>query len=124
MRGRITCLGGRVETGALPAGHRGEPGHAGNGGGRRPAGESSGMPRRRSSQRLEKAQEAAFTALAAVSSYLDSDEDLPVFFGRLSETVAGLVRARPAGVCGLGPPGGLAVPPPPFCFASHSPIPS
>ncbi len=122
MRGWITCLEGSVETVALPAGHRGEPGHAGNGGGRRPAGESSGMPRRRSSQRLEKAQEAAFTALAAVSSYLDSDEDLPVFFGRLSETVAGLVRARRAGFWRLGPQGVLSLQPTAFGFAADSPI--
>src|SRR5258708_38124947 len=122
MRGWITCLEGSVETVALPAGPRGEPGHAGNGGGRRPAGESSGMPRRRSSQRLEKAQEAAFTALAAVSSSLDSDEDLPVFFGRLSETVAGLVRARRAGFWRLGPQGVLSLQPPAFGFPADSPI--
>src|SRR5260370_5865765 len=124
MRGWITCLEGSVETVALPAGQRGERGHAGNGGGRRPAGESSGMPRRRSSRRLEKAQEAAFTALAAVSSYLDSDEDLPVFFGRLSETVAGLVRARRAGVLRLGPRGVLSLQPTAFGFAAASPIPA
>src|SRR5258708_12792317 len=82
------------------------------------------MPRRRSSQRLEKAQEAAFTALAAVSSYLDSDEDLPVFFGRLSETVAGLVRARRAGFWQLGPQGVLSFQPPAFRFAPDSPLPA
>src|SRR5258708_12386215 len=123
MRGRITCLEGSVETVALPAGHRGEPGHAGNGGGRRPAGESSGMPRRRSSQRLEKAQEAAFTALAAVSSYLDSDEDLPVFFGRLSETRAGPVPAPRAGSWRPGPPTLPTPPPPPSRFSPPSPPP-
>src|SRR5260370_7969180 len=122
MRGWITCLEGSVETVALPAGQRGERGHAGSGGGGRLAGESSGMPRRRSSRRLEKAQEAAFTALAAVSSYLDSDEDLPVFFGRLSETVAGLVRARRAGFWRLGPRGVLSLQPTAFGFAADSPI--
>src|SRR5258708_10534306 len=82
------------------------------------------MGRGRAWQRLERAREAVFTALAAVSSYLDSDEDLPVFFGRLSETVAGLVRARRAGFWRLGPQGVLSLQPTALGLAADSPIPA
>jgi signal transduction histidine kinase len=122
MRGRITWLEGNVETVALPAGRRGEPAHAGNTGGRRPAAEPERKRKQRSGPRLEKAQQAAFTALAAVSSYLDADEDLPVFFGRLSETVAGLVGARRAAFWRLGPRGVLDLQPRAFGFPADSPI--
>src|SRR5258708_36420150 len=81
------------------------------------------MGRGRAWQRLERAREAVFTALAAVSSYLDSDEDLPVFFGRLSETVAGLVRARRAGVSRLGAPGVLSLQPTALGLAADLPLP-
>src|SRR5258708_5172871 len=122
MRGRITCLEGSVETVALPAGHRGEPGHAGNGGGRRPAGGAPGMARGRPSQRLGKGPGAGVPAPPPASPHPDSDEDLPVFFGRLSETVAGLVRARRAGFWRLGPQGVLSLQPTAFGFAADSPI--
>jgi signal transduction histidine kinase len=62
------------------------------------------------------------TALAAVSSYLDADEDLPLFFGRLSETVAGLVGARRAGFWRLGPRGVFGLQPRAFGFPADSPI--
>jgi signal transduction histidine kinase len=107
-----------LEIVALPAERREESAHAGNRGGRRP----ERKPKPRSAQRLEKAQQAAFTALAAVSSYLDADEDLAVFFGRLSETVAGLVGARRAGFWRLGPRGVLGLQPRAFGFPADSPI--
>jgi signal transduction histidine kinase len=122
MRGRITCLEGNVEIVALPVGHRAEPAHAGSSDGRRPAVGSARRPKRRASRRLDKAQEAAFAALAAVSSYLDADEELPVFFGRLSETVAGLVGARRVGFWRLGPRGVLGLQPYAFGFPAASAI--
>jgi signal transduction histidine kinase len=57
-----------------------------------------------------------------VSSYLDADEELPVFFGRLSETVAGLVGARRAGFWRQGPRGALSLQPRAFGFPTDSPI--
>ena len=122
MKGWITCLEGNVEIVALPAGQRAQSAHTGSSGDRRPAGETARMPKRRSSQRLEKAQEAAVAAVAAVSSYLDADEELPVFFGRLSETVAGLVGARRGGFWRLGPRGVLGLQPRAFGFPADSPI--
>ena len=122
MRGWITCLEGNVEIVALPAGHHEEPAHAGNSGGRGASAHSERRPKQRPSQRLGKSQQAAVTALAAVSSYLDADEELPVFFARLSETVAGLVGARRAGFWRLGPRGALSLQPRAFGFPAHSPI--
>src|SRR4051812_36266542 len=61
--------------------------------------------RMRGAQRLEKAHDAASVALGAVSSYLETDVDLPVFFGHLCETIAGLVGARRAAFWRLGPNG-------------------
>jgi signal transduction histidine kinase len=122
METQKTCLEGNVEIVALPAGRRAEPGHAGNHGGRRSAAAPERKPKQRSATRLEKSQQAAFTALAAVSSYLDADEDLPVFFGRLSKTVAGLVGARRAGFWRLGARGVMSLQPRAFGFPADSPI--
>jgi signal transduction histidine kinase len=107
---------------ALPAGGRPESAHAGTSNGRTPAGQPERKPKQATAPRLEKAQQAAVTALAAVSSYLDADEDLPVFFGRLSETVAGLVGARRAGFWRLGARGTLGLQPRAFGFPADSPI--
>jgi len=122
MEGRIISLEGNVEIVALPAVRRGEPGRAGSRGSRGSAEAPERKPRQRAAQRLEKAQQAAFSALATVSSYLDADEDLPVFFGRLSETVAGLVDARRAGFWRLGPRGVLGLQPKAFGFPPDSSI--
>jgi signal transduction histidine kinase len=89
---------------------------------RKPSGELARKSATRSAQRLEKAQQAAFAALGAVSSYLDADEDLPVFFGRLSQTVAGLVGARRAAFWRLGRRGVLSLQPKAFGFPVDSPI--
>ncbi len=85
--------------------------------------EGDGSPRpKRSLHQLEKSQEAAFSALAAVSSYLDSDEDLPDFFARLSATIAELSHAKRAAFWRLGPRGTLAVQPKPHGFAADSQV--
>jgi signal transduction histidine kinase len=91
----------------------------GNGRLRRP-GETG--PRRSSPLQLERSQAAALAALAAVSSYLDSDEGLPEFFGRLSRTVAELGGARRAAFWRVGSRGTLALQPSPFGFPADSPI--
>ena len=111
-----------MEIVALPAGRRGESAHARKSEGHGPAAEPARKRKKRSGPRLEKAQQAAFAALAAVSSYLDADEDLPDFFGRLSETVAGLVGARRAGFWRLGPRGALGLQPTAFGFPAESPV--
>jgi len=86
-------------------------------------GDSRGRAKR-SPQRAEKAdkQDSAFAALAAVSSYLDSDEDLPDFFARLSNTIAELSHARRAAFWRLGARGTLAVQPKPHGFTDDSPV--
>src|SRR6202163_3993916 len=122
MEGRTISLEGNVETVALPAGRRAKSVDAGNRGGRVAAGETERNPKQRSAQRLEKAQTAAVSALTAVSSYLDVDEDLPAFFCRLSETVAGLVGARRAAFWRLGPRGVLGLQPKAFGFPANSRI--
>jgi len=110
-----------VEIAALPSSTQTAPVLAADGI-RKPSGELARKSATRSAQRLERAQQAAFAALGAVSSYLDADEDLPVFFGRLSETVAGLVGARRAAFWCLGPRGVLSLQPKAFGFPVDSPI--
>jgi signal transduction histidine kinase len=122
MEGWIISLEGNVEIVALPAGRRGESAGARTSGGRRRTAEADHKPKPRTAQRLEKAQRAAVSALAAVSSYLDADEDLPAFFCRLSETVAGLVGARRAAFWRLGPRGVLGLQPKAFGFPANSRI--
>jgi signal transduction histidine kinase len=122
MECRRTRLEGNVDIVALPAGSRAESAHAGHRDGSKPATGTGSKPKQRSAERLEKAQQAAFAALAAVSSYLDADEDLPVFFGRLSETVASLVGARRAAFWCLGSRGSLSLQPRAFGFSADSPI--
>ena len=81
-----------------------------------------GPPSKRSGNQLERSQDAALAALRAVSSYLDSDEDIPSFFARLSATVAKQTRARRAAFWRLGPRGTLALQPAPWGFAADSPV--
>lgn len=91
-------------------------------GGRADADEARPRPKTRATQRLEKAQAAAFMALRAVSSYTEADVDVPVFFGRLSATVAGLVKARRVAFWRLGGDRTLAIQAHPYGFATDSPI--
>jgi signal transduction histidine kinase len=100
---------------ALPAGDGPDRALVRNDGGHR-------KPSTRTAQRLERAQQAAFAALGAVSSYLDADEELPAFFGRLSETVAGLVGARRAAFWRLGARDVLSLQPKAYGFPPASPI--
>jgi signal transduction histidine kinase len=82
-----------------------------------------GGPRSRmSAQQQERSYESALAAVHAVSSYLDADEDLPTFFGRLSATIAEQSGATRAAFWRLGPRGSLALQPEPFGFESHSRI--
>ena len=91
--------------------------------GKSAAGDGETAPRaRRSSHLLERSQESALAAMTAVFSYLDSDEDLPTFFGRLSATIAELTRARRAAFWRLGPRGMLALQQGPHGFDDDSPI--
>ncbi|HXM72630.1 MAG TPA: ATP-binding protein, partial [Candidatus Dormibacteraeota bacterium] len=100
---------------ALPADNGPEPTLVGRDTGQR-------KPKTRTVQRLERAQQAAFAALGAVSSYLDADEELPAFFGRLSESVAGLVGARRAAFWRLGARDVLSLQPRAFGFPANSPV--
>ena len=87
-----------------------------------PIGAEGGARSRRSAQQLERSHESALAAMTAVSSYLDSDEDLPEFFGRLSATIAEQIGARRAAFWRLGPRGTLALQPAPFGFEDHSAV--
>jgi signal transduction histidine kinase len=58
--------------------------------------------------------------LSAVSSYLESDEDLPALFRRLSATTAELAGARRAAFWRLGPRGTLALQPAAHGFPDRS----
>jgi signal transduction histidine kinase len=109
-----------VEVVALPADRRPEAASAP--GAHTDASETRPRPKNRATQRLEKAQVAAFMALRAVSSYSEAGVELPVFFGRLSETIAGLVKARRVAFWGLGPDRTVAVQPHPHGFSADSPI--
>lgn len=83
-------------------------------------GESPARPKSRATQRLEKAQLAAYMVLRAVSSYAGTEVELPVFFGSLGETVAKLVKARRVAFWRLDPDGTLSVQPAPYGFADDS----
>jgi signal transduction histidine kinase len=115
-----TLLEGQVEAVAVPAQSRPEPSSAPDDQERE--GEARARPKTRATQRLEKAQVAAFMALRAVSSYSEVGGELLVFFGRLSETVARLVKARRAAFWRLGPDRTLTVQPQPYGFADDSPL--
>jgi signal transduction histidine kinase len=110
-----------VEVVALPADRRPEAA-APAPDGRADADEARPRPKTRATQRLEKAQVAAFMALRAVSSYSEAGEELPIFFGRLGATVAGLVRARRVAFWRIGHERTLAIQPEAHGFAADSPI--
>lgn len=60
-------------------------------------------------------------AMRAVSSHLDSSEELPDFFGRLSKAIAELTGAKRAAFWRLGPRGTLALESAPYGFPKDSP---
>jgi signal transduction histidine kinase len=81
-----------------------------------------GTKAKRTAAQLERSQEGALAAIAAVSSYLDSDEDLSEFFARLSANVARLTGATRTAFWRLGPRGTLALQGAPHGFPDDSPI--
>ena len=83
-------------------------------------GETRPRPKSRATQRLEKAQLAAYMVLRLVSSYAEAEVELPAFFGELGETLAKLVKARRVAFWRLGPDGTLSVQPEPYGFAADS----
>ncbi|HEY1420045.1 MAG TPA: ATP-binding protein [Candidatus Dormibacteraeota bacterium] len=89
-----------MELAALPVG--GELALAADQARPQPGGEGVHRSKRRSGIRMQKAHDSAHAALAAVSSYLDADEDLPAFFHRLSEAIAKQVGARRVAFWQLG----------------------
>lgn len=112
-----------MEVVAPPAERRPKATSAPNDTGQKAGGDQSRPQKRtRATQRLSKAQVAAFIALGAVSSYLEADVELAVFFGRLTETISRLVGARRMAFWRMGPDRVLAVEPHSFGFAADSPI--
>lgn len=106
-----------METAALPV--SGEAAVAANG--LRPeVGDSGSKSSKRNAQHLEKMQEATYAALAAVSAFVDSDEDRATLLKRLSATIAGLVGARRAAFWRLRGGRVLTLEPEPFGFATGS----
>jgi signal transduction histidine kinase len=80
-----------------------------------------GAKPKRTAGQMERSQEAALAAITAVTSYLDSDEDLPDFFARLSATVSQLTGATRAAFWRLGSRGTLALQIAPHGFPDDSP---
>ena len=77
---------------------------------------------RRARTELERSQRAGLGTVAAVASYLDADEDVPAFFGRLSAVLAEETRGRRVAFWRLGPRGAIALQPASFGFSERSPI--
>ena len=83
-------------------------------------GETRPRPKSRATQRLEKAQVAAYIVLRMVASYAESEVELAVFFGQLTETIAKLVKARRVAFWRLSPDGTLALQPRSYGFSPGS----
>ena len=114
---------GQVEVVAVSAGGRHEAASAPDDRGRgADASDARPRPKARATQRLEKAQVAAFTALREVSSYSQAEVELPVFFEQLGQTIARIVGARRAVFWRLGADRTLAVQPQAYGFAAASPV--
>jgi signal transduction histidine kinase len=106
-----------VETAALPL--SGEAAPAADG--RRPeTGDLGSKPGKRAAQHLARMQEGTYAAIAAISSFLDSDDDRPTLFAQLCAVVAHQVGARRAAYWRLGPRGILTLEPDPFGFTAGS----
>ena len=110
-----------MEVVALPADRRPEAPSAADG---QAAGNGEARPRSKSraTQRLEKAQVAGYMVLRTVSSYSESELELPAFLAKLCETVARLVKAKKVAFWRLGPNRTLAVQAAPYGFAADSPV--
>jgi signal transduction histidine kinase len=77
---------------------------------------------KRTAAQLERSEAGALAAIAAVASYLDSDEDLTNFFARLSATIAHVTGGKRAAFWRLGPRGTLAIQVAPHGFSDDSPV--
>ncbi len=108
-----------MEVVALPAGGRSEA--ASDLGGQAEAGAERPRRSRRDAPRLSRAQFAASMALQAVSSGSEADVELPVFFARLCETLAHLVKARRVAFWRLGSDRILTLQAEPFGFNAKFP---
>lgn len=71
---------------------------------------------------LERAQASALALLSTISSYLDADEDVPTFVGRLCATTAEQTGAAKVALWRIGSLGTLTVQPLTHGFANDSPI--
>jgi signal transduction histidine kinase len=85
-------------------------------------GDGAGTRPKRAGPELERYQHAALAAVAGAASYLDADEDVPGFFGKLSCVLAEQTRARRVAFWRLGPRGTLALQPASFGFEDSSPV--
>ena len=83
---------------------------------------SEGSRPRRPGNRHGRSQESALAALAAVSCYLDSDDDQAALFGRLSATIAERCHAQRAAFWRMGARGTLTLQRDSFGFDRDSPI--
>lgn len=70
----------------------------------------------------DRVQESALVVLSVISSYLDADEDLPSFFGRLCASIAEQTHASRAAFWRLGARGTLSLQTNPHGFDDDSPI--
>lgn len=70
----------------------------------------------------DRTRESALAALSVISSYLDADEDLPSFFGRLCASIAEHTQASRAAFWRLGARGTLSLQTNPHGFDDDSPI--
>ena len=76
---------------------------------------------KRAAAQLERSEEGARAAIAAIASYLDSDEGLTAYFARLSATIARVTGANRAAFWRLGPRGTLTLQVAPHGFPDDSP---
>ena len=111
-----------MEVVALPADRRAGPSSRDDGEVQAGPAEPRSRAKTRANARLEKVQAAAYIALRAVSSYSETGLELPDFFGRLSQTVAQLVRARRVAFWRLGYQRTLGLQPKPYGFTANSPV--
>jgi signal transduction histidine kinase len=82
-----------------------------------------GRPRnKRRGRSSDRPSDSALAIIAALSSYFDSQEDLPAFFGRVAGAIAGHTGADRAAFWRLGPRETFALQPAAFGFADDSPV--
>jgi signal transduction histidine kinase len=77
---------------------------------------------RRARSRRDRGHEAELAVIACLSSYFDTEEDLPEFFGRVAAVIAAQTGARRAAFWRFGPRSTLAIQPAPAGFDDDSPV--